>query len=187
MNYPPRKNVYIVLLHHPVYNKRGDVITSAVTNLDIHDIARVVCTYGLGGYFIVTPVKNQFRLLQEVIEFWRHGVGQEYNPTRSQSFDNVMGVPHLADVRRAIGKDALWLVTTARQYENCMSLTDVQNWSEAHPKRNIAILFGTGFGLTDEYINSFEHILCPIDGGTGYNHLSVRSAVSIIVDRLFRT
>jgi len=33
--------VYIALLHYPMYNKRMDIITTSVTNLDLHDIARV--------------------------------------------------------------------------------------------------------------------------------------------------
>ena len=48
----------------------------------------------------------------------------------------------------------------------------------------ILILFGTGFGLTDEVMDSSYKILEPIRGNTKYNHLSVRSAVSIILDRL---
>ena len=48
----------------------------------------------------------------------------------------------------------------------------------------ILLLFGTGFGLTDEVMDSSYKILEPIRGNTKYNHLSVRSAVSIILDRL---
>jgi hypothetical protein len=45
------------------------------------------------------------------------------------------------------------------------------------------ILFGTGWGLTREVKDSSDYILAPIEG-KGYNHLSVRSAVAIILDRL---
>jgi hypothetical protein len=45
------------------------------------------------------------------------------------------------------------------------------------------ILFGTGWGLTQEVKDSSDCILAPIVG-KGYNHLSVRSAVAIILDRL---
>jgi hypothetical protein len=45
------------------------------------------------------------------------------------------------------------------------------------------ILFGTGWGLTQEVKDSSDYVLVPIEG-KGYNHLSVRSAVAIILDRL---
>ena len=32
--------LYVALLHFPVYDKNGAVVTSAVTHMDIHDIAR---------------------------------------------------------------------------------------------------------------------------------------------------
>ncbi len=45
------------------------------------------------------------------------------------------------------------------------------------------LLFGTGWGLTQEVKDSSDYVLAPIEG-KGYNHLSVRSAVAIILDRL---
>jgi hypothetical protein len=45
------------------------------------------------------------------------------------------------------------------------------------------ILFGTGWGLTQEVKDNSDYVLAPIEG-KGYNHLSVRSAVAIILDRL---
>jgi hypothetical protein len=45
------------------------------------------------------------------------------------------------------------------------------------------LLFGTGWGLTQEVKDSSDYVLAPIEG-RGYNHLSVRSAVAIILDRL---
>ncbi|MEI7817822.1 MAG: RNA methyltransferase, partial [Desulfuromonadales bacterium] len=33
-------NLAIALVHYPVYNKHHEVVTSALTNLDQHDIAR---------------------------------------------------------------------------------------------------------------------------------------------------
>ncbi len=185
MCYPKPEKTWLVLLHYPVYNKNGDVITSAITNLDIHDMARVVQTYGLAGYYLINPITSQFRLLEETIEFWQDGLGQEYNPTRSHSFGVVKAAKHLSTVRKAVGKNALWIATTARRYENCVSCADIRKMSEADPQRNLVIMLGTGFGLTDEFIESYEHIMCPIEAGTPYNHLSVRSAASIIIDRLF--
>ena len=47
------------------------------------------------------------------------------------------------------------------------------------------ILFGTGSGLTDGVLEQCDHLLDPIEGAGEYNHLSVRGAVAIILDRLF--
>ena len=34
----------IGLVHYPIYNKHGDIITTALTNYDIHDLARSATT-----------------------------------------------------------------------------------------------------------------------------------------------
>ena len=47
------------------------------------------------------------------------------------------------------------------------------------------LLFGTGWGMTNEVMNKADLILEPIRGKAEYNHLSVRAAVAIILDRLF--
>ena len=46
------------------------------------------------------------------------------------------------------------------------------------------LLFGTAHGLAPELSETADYTLPPIESTTGYNHLSVRSAVSIILDRL---
>jgi len=33
-------DLYAALLHHPVYDKNGAVVTTAVTNMDVHDFGR---------------------------------------------------------------------------------------------------------------------------------------------------
>jgi hypothetical protein len=48
----------------------------------------------------------------------------------------------------------------------------------------LLILFGTGWGLADEVVEMADHRLAPIQGGSRYNHLSVRSAATAIFDRL---
>ena len=46
------------------------------------------------------------------------------------------------------------------------------------------LLLGTGWGLTEECFASADLILEPIAGNGTYNHLSVRSAAAIMLDRL---
>jgi hypothetical protein len=46
------------------------------------------------------------------------------------------------------------------------------------------ILLGTAWGLAQEVIDAGDGILPPISGLGNYNHLSVRSAAAIVLDRL---
>ncbi len=45
--------MYVGLLHYPVYNSHMEVIAGAVTNFDIHDIARVCRIYDVKRYYII--------------------------------------------------------------------------------------------------------------------------------------
>jgi hypothetical protein len=51
--------------------------------------------------------------------------------------------------------------------------------------RPLLLLFGTGWGLTEELLAGVDRVLRPIQGNSDYNHLSVRAAVAIMLDRLF--
>jgi len=46
------------------------------------------------------------------------------------------------------------------------------------------MMFGTAWGLADELFRKADHVLQPIEGDNEYNHLSVRCASAIILDRL---
>ncbi len=46
------------------------------------------------------------------------------------------------------------------------------------------LVFGTAWGLAESVMEAADHIMSPVKGNGEYNHLSVRTAVAIIVDRL---
>ena len=46
------------------------------------------------------------------------------------------------------------------------------------------ILLGTGHGLAQDIVDASDYTLCPIRGAAEYNHLSVRAAAAIILDRV---
>jgi hypothetical protein len=46
------------------------------------------------------------------------------------------------------------------------------------------LTLGTAWGLAEEFISKADYVLDPIAGTADYNHLSVRSAAAIILDRL---
>jgi len=179
-------NIYIGLVHHPIYDKRKEVVATAITNFDIHDIARCAKTFGVGGFFIITPLESQVQLADRILRHWREGTGSVYNPTRKESFSLVRVSRTIDEADREIFN--LWQTKVKR----------VATGASPHPKnidfgflRNLLkdektpffLLFGTGWGLTQEVKDSSDYILAPI-AGKGYNHLSVRSAVAIILDRL---
>src|SRR5436309_14977208 len=81
--------LYLVLLHHPVLDKNHLVVTTAVTNLDIHDIARSARTYGVRRFFVATPVKALRVLAAKILEHWETGYGSTYNATRKDALSLV--------------------------------------------------------------------------------------------------
>ncbi len=180
----------IALLHFPVYDKNRQVVTTAVTNLDIHDIARAARTFGADRYYIVTPVAEQQKLVQKVTDHWQSGWGSTYNPKRKQALDIVQIVPSLKaaveDITARSGRVPKIVVTGASERSASLSLSD-RELSElvSNGDQPFLLLFGTGWGMTEEVFDSADFVLEPIKGFDDYNHLSVRSAVSIYLDRLF--
>ena len=83
------ERLYVALLHFPVYDKNGRVVTTCVTILDLHDLARVARTYGLAGFLVVHPVASQRALVRRIVEHWRRGFGAGYNPTRRDAFETL--------------------------------------------------------------------------------------------------
>ncbi len=181
-----KTGIDIVLVHHPVVNKVGETIGSAVTNLDIHDIARAAKTFGVDNYYIVTPYEDQQKLVSEIREHWLSGYGSTYNPARKEALELVTVADSLDAVISLVkshqGIDPLLLVTSAQKQDNSLSYDDARN--RIGKDAPILLLFGTAHGLAPQVMEKADYTLPPIGGDTDYNHLSVRSAVSIILDRL---
>jgi len=179
--------LYIALLHHPVLDREGRVITSAVTNADIHDIARSARTFGVRRFFIVTPIAEQADLVRTIIGHWTCGAGGALNPSRREALGAVAVAGTLADVVESIAREDSAPVNTvatgARFGPACVSHGQLREILD-HGGGSTLIIFGTGWGLADGVIESSRYRLEPISGSGSYNHLSVRSAVAITLDRL---
>ncbi len=178
--------VDVALVHHPVINKLGETIGSAVTNPDIHDIARASKTFGVDNYFIITPYSDQHDLVNEITAHWKSGYGSTYNPARKSALGMVIlassleeGIEKITEIR---GVRPLIATTSAITQENSISFTACREMIKNG--RPILLLFGTAHGLAKEVMDMADINLPPILGANEYNHLSVRSAVSIILDRL---
>src|SRR5215468_3644898 len=98
--------LYLALLHFPVYDKNGQVVTAAVTHLDIHDIARSACTYGARRFYVVTPVHALRELSARVLAHWDTGWGATYNQTRKDALALVALVEDLEHVIVDVERDA---------------------------------------------------------------------------------
>ena len=179
--------IYAALLHHPVLDKNGQVVTTAVTNMDIHDIARSGRTYGLAGFFVVTPVRALQKLALKIIEHWESGYGSRYNTTRKEALALARICGTLDDaiiaIERETGDKPIIIATSARRTPNRASFPMLRDVLDRQT-RPFLILFGTGWGLTETILLQSDYVLEAIEGRGDYNHLSVRSAAAIILDRL---
>jgi hypothetical protein len=180
-------DLYLVLLHHPVLDKTGAIVTSALTNMDIHDIARSARTYGVRKFYIATPVKALRALAAKIMEHWETGYGSTYNVTRKDAL-SLVGLEHDLDssmltCEREAGMRPRLVATSARGGANRTRFADMRLHLETSREPHL-IMLGTGWGLAPEITDRAEVTLEPICGPTDYNHLSVRSAAAIILDRL---
>ncbi len=180
-------NLFLGLVHYPIYNKNMDVIATAVTNYDIHDIARTARTYDVERYYLIHPLQVQADIIQTVLDYWQKGYGREYNPDRNEALEHVSYQKDIAaaikDIENITGKKPLTVTTDARTYPNTVSYPYMRKLLE-EGDRPIFLLLGTGFGLEKTVMSSFDYILEPIWGPGDYNHLCVRSAAAIMLDRL---
>ena len=175
------------LVHYPVYNKKKQIIATSLANMDLHDISRAACTYALESYYIVQPLSGQRAMIEQLLEHWRSGFGWQYNPDRQQALSLVQTVSSIeeaaADLQRKHGEKPKIIVTGAAIAEKTLPYDEMRQLMHQQGGCYL-LLFGTGWGLTQEIIQTADYRLRPIYGREGYNHLSVRSAASIIMDRL---
>lgn len=182
------RRLAIALVHHPVLDKAGAIVTSAVTNLDVHDLSRSARTFGAEAFFLTTPIEAQRDLVSAIVGHWRDGSSGKRIPSRKEALDRVRVVPSVDDAVAALGgRDAveIW-ITAARADAGGVELT----WDAARTRlrgddpRAVLVLFGTSWGLAPVLCASADGRLPPISGPTAYNHLSVRAACAITLDRL---
>jgi hypothetical protein len=180
------RQVAAALIHHPVHDRQEEIVTTAITNLDLHDIARSAHSFGLEALFIVHPVGAQRLLAERVREHWISGSGARRIPDRTHAMRILRIVPALDDALAALGPDTELWVTSARPCAHAIGFEAARRALATHGPA-VLIAFGTGWGLaravTERARTQLEPIASP--RSDGYNHLSVRAAAAIIFDRLF--
>lgn len=181
--------LYVGLVHHPINNKRGEVVTTSVTNLDIHDISRSCRTFGVAKYFLVTPLQAQHELVRRILGHWEEDKASAYNPDR-QSALSIAGLVNsveeaMQEIESLEGIRPKMIVTGAN-FESFEGGTEEVRELLKIDNCPYFLLFGTGWGLHASLVELADYRLEPLFGAAedGYNHLSVRSAVAIYLDRL---
>jgi hypothetical protein len=180
--------VALVLIHYPVLDKNGQIVTSALTNMDIHDIARSARTYGVERFYVATPIKVLRRLSEKIMEHWETGFGSTYNLTRKDAL-GLVRLEHDLDttmlaVEREFGALPRLVMTSARDGQNRTPFPALRRQLDESETPHLIVL-GTGWGLAPEIMKRADVVLEPVRGPSDYNHLSVRSAAAVILDRLF--
>ena len=191
--------VYVVLLHYPIVSRKGALVTTSVTNMDIHDISRSCRTFGVKGYFLVTPIIDQHELVGRILSHWGTEKSKQYHPDRVEAISLIKMAKDFEEVKNRVKtlhpESDGWqspevVMTDASPLPKSVSYADYRR-ELADPKRSkrpMILVFGTGWGISDTFYPEVHRILAPVygpEGHGGYNHLSVRSAVAIILDRLF--
>lgn len=183
----PIERVHLALRHDNVLGREDKPIHSSVTQIDLHDFSRLCRTYGMGGFHCITEMDAQHQISRDILEYWRKGFGKDYNPDRvlaleklhlHRSFDEMIEV-----ITKIEGEAPLIIGTSARKTDKNLEFDDLLSIM-VRSDRSAVVQFGTAWGLSPEQIHRCDWVLPPIEGRTGYNHLSVRCAAAIIVDRL---
>ncbi len=183
----PMPRISIALVHHPVAGKNGQEIASSITTLDVHDMARYGKTFGAERIYIITPVADQKVLVERMKSHW---TDEEYlkkqNVRREGTVELLVTLPSVEDAvahARTRSKRVKLLATTAQRVPGAVS-TDEWRARAAEEADEWIILFGTAYGLGKSLMERAECTLLPIDGAGAFNHLPVRGASAIILDRL---
>lgn len=180
------RRVAVALVHHPVLDGRGDIVTSAITNLDVHDLARSARTFGASDYFVVHPITAQRELVLAITKHWAEGSSGRRIPARKEALALVRPVASLGDAFEALGgRAAIEVWTTSAAQGDGVVGTEEARARLAGEGKPVVIVFGTAWGLAAEVHDAADARLAPILGmREEYNHLSVRSACAIYLDRL---
>lgn len=179
-------HVAVALLHHPVVDRQGETVTTAITNLDLHDIARSAYTYGVSPFFVAHPVQAQRELARRVREHWVEGSGARRIPDRRPPMSELRIVETLDEAIAALNPPVSLWATSARNDAGRLSFSRARELLASGSEGSVLIVLGTGWGLAREVFDRAEQVLAPIESprSDGYNHLSVRAAAAIIFDRL---
>ncbi|MEW6057014.1 MAG: RNA methyltransferase [Bdellovibrionota bacterium] len=199
---PNSRLIYVVLLHSPMVDRAGKEVTTAVTNLDIHDIARSCKTYGITKYFIVNPEVEQERMVRMILDHWKTEVSWIHHPSRAQALELVRFTRSFEEAfneaslegNGPVGRPFV-VMPDAKDLEGAWSYRELREklqkaelpGDENGRLRPLMIVFGTGWGISPKFYDRVDRPLKPLrcSSQAKYNHLSVRAAAAVVLDRVF--
>jgi hypothetical protein len=177
--------VSLAIIHYPVLDKRGDIVATSINNLELHDAARSCMTFGVDLCYIVTPLEKQRVIAEQLVGHWKDGYGRQYNPFRAEALEKICIKSAIADVMAGFAESKPVLIgTSSKKRDTSIGYGQLRKWIREDP-RPFLLLFGTGWGLPPDMVEACERTLLPIRGQGEYNHLPLRVAIGIILDRLF--
>ncbi len=181
--------LYLGLLHYPIRGRHGETIATAITGIDIHDIARSARTFGVHRFFVVTPLRSQQEIARRILKYWLE-LKEDDPSRRAEALQGVRIVDSLeTSIEEILAEEGsrhpLLIGTSAREFPQSRSI----DYGELRQRIErgtdpVYLLLGTGWGLADAVIERVDAMLRPVYGVGEYNHLSVRAAAAIILDRL---
>lgn len=177
----------VVLLHEKMVDKQGALVTTSLTLIDIHDIARSSRTYGIDTLYVAHPAPTLRKLARTLQHHWEDGFGATYNPDRKEALSILDVASDLDEVLHKMsvkfGKTPKLIATSAAKGKGRVSFLKMREIMEQEPTHYLMML-GTGWGMSEELLSRADYFLEPIEGASDFNHLSVRSACAILLDRL---
>ncbi|MBN1948124.1 MAG: RNA methyltransferase [Candidatus Cloacimonetes bacterium] len=178
-----KTKLYLGLVHYPVTNRLGELVTTSITNLDIHDISRSCLTFGVRQFFIINPLPTQKEFLERVTRFWNQEEAAAYNSHRVAALQLIQYATSIdmviTEIKNQEEISPVIVTTTAVERKSHLSF---RNFLQI--RGPVLLLLGTGYGLAPQVHDRADFILEPIRGVGDYNHLSVRSAAAIVLDRI---
>ena len=78
-----KSSLYLALVHHPVYDRQGAIVTTSITNMDVHDIARTGRTFGVRRFYVVHPVPGLRSLAERIVEHVDEPLGRRGQAQRA--------------------------------------------------------------------------------------------------------
>ena len=144
-------------------------------------------TFGVEVCYIVTPLVRQKQIMEKLVHHWQHGYGAHYNPDRGLALGTIKISESIAEMLEELGTGGKPLVVGTSSIERPEKKIGIAELKRLMRKdiQPMTLLFGTGWGLTDETVSICDRMLEPVQGVKGFNHLPLRVALGIILDRIF--
>jgi len=147
----------------------------------------VARTYDVKRFFVITPLEDQQMLAERVKKHWILGYGASYNSLRKEAIELVTVVSDLGGALDAVTdmeREPPLLIATDASSQKNRNISYEKARKLIRDGTAVILVFGTAWGLEKGVLDRADYVLDPIFGRAGYNHLSVRTAAAVILDRL---